>query len=180
MKFMQTFMLFALLIGTSSFLFSQAIDEYTIKAIWLEKFTHFIQWPVKKDVSLNNFIIGVYNKDPFQGKLELIYSDYFVNNRKIIIKHIANIDSINQAEILFISANNDKYLPQIAQIAKENSVLLIGDSKGYSEQGVHINFFTNENQIRFEINESAMQDSEFFVSFRLLNIAKIVQPIANE
>ncbi len=178
MKLLQNTVPFTFLMFTSSLLYSQEIDEYTLKAIWLEKFTHFIEWPENNDTPY--FSIGIFNQDPFNGKLESIYSNYFVENRPVKIKHIYDLDSIGLVDILFIPGNNDKYLFQIIKVAKENSVLLISDTKGYAEQGVHINFYTLNNQIRFEINESAIHNSGFFVSFRLLNIAKIVQPITSE
>jgi hypothetical protein len=177
---MRNIFVFALFILLSSVLYSQTVDEYTLKAIWIGKFTHFIDWPEKTNSENPYFYIGVFNQDSFQGKLDIIYSNYSLNNKPVKIKYINNIDSIKFVNLCFISENNEKNMAKILRIARENNVLLIGDSKGYAEQGVHINFYTIENQIRFEINESAMRESGFFVSYRLLNIAKIIHPIEKE
>jgi hypothetical protein len=69
---------------------------------------------------------------------------------------------------------------EIVEFSKEKGVLLIGDTQGYAETGVHVNFFLSEDRLRFEINETAIRESDFFVSYRLLNIAEIVNPIAKE
>jgi hypothetical protein len=179
MKLVISRVLFICIMVMPKLLYSQSVDEYTLKAIWLGKFTHFIEWPANHS-SNRYFTIGVFHSDPFKGKLESIYSNYLINNKPVKIKYIFSCDSIKYFDLLFIPKDNEKQLAQIIRIAHENSVLLIGDSDGYAEQGVHINFFTINEQVRFEINEFAMRKSELFISYRLLNIAKIVQPISKE
>lgn len=158
----------------------QTVDEYTLKAIWLGKFSHFIDWPDNSFQNNDTLCIGLYDTDPFNGLLEDIYINRTIEDKPVKIRHINDYKNLEGINILFITENNSNELTSILSNARKHSILLVGDSKGYAEQGVHINFFLSEKRIKFEINESSIRDSGFFVSYRLLNIAKIVEPISSE
>lgn len=158
----------------------QAVDEYTLKAIWLGKFSHFIDWPNESEINQDTLCIGIYETDPFKGIMEDIYHNRTIEGKPVKIKHLKSEENLKGIDILFIPKNKSKDISKILPHANENSVLLVGDSKGYAEKGVHINFYISDKRIKFEINESSIKKSGFFVSYRLLNIAKIVEPISTE
>ena len=159
--------------------YCQVYDANTLKAVWIFKFTHFIKWPDQSNSAHNIFRIGVLKDEAFKEYLEEIYSEYSPYGNEVSIQDISSLDSLNDIHILYIPDKQLKELDKIRTAAYDHSILLIGDSKGYAENGVHINFFIKDNKVRFEINESAMHDAGFFVSYKLLNIAKIVKPIPN-
>ena len=160
--------------------YGQSVDEYTLKAIWVGKFTHFINWPESSRNNQEFFTIATYNPNPFDNKLENIYKDYNIWDGPVRIIHIKELDDSTNYQILYLPPLKKEITEQIIEKTKKRGVLLIGDTKGYAEMGVHINFFLDEQRIRFEINESALRSSDFFVSYRLLNIARIIEPIENE
>jgi hypothetical protein len=53
-------------------------------------------------------------------------------------------------------------------------ILTIGDTKGFGESGVMINFLTKENKVRFEINLAAARRAGLKISSKLLSLATIV------
>lgn len=179
-RVMKIFIVGALFLLKSTGIYGQAVDEYTLKAIWLGKFSHFIDWPEKNVSNSDTLCIGIYKTDPFNGLLEAIYHNRQIEGKPVKITHIHNLEELNGIHILFIPTNNTKQINAIIPQAQQKSILLIGDSDGYAEKGIHINFFLTDELVRFEINESSIRDSGFFVSYRLLNIAKIVEPISSE
>lgn len=158
---------------------SQSIDESSLKAIWIGKFTYFIEWPANADFEDTVFIATVKNDD-FEGKLEKIYRNKKIQDKFVSISHYKKISECKKAHILFLPEMDNKNLKEILEYANKEGILVIGATNGYSEQGVHINFYKQNQKIRFEINETAMKNSGFFVSFRLLNIAKVTQPISTK
>jgi hypothetical protein len=173
---------FVLLFSMNTVLFgakfqSQTVDEYLLKAIWIEKFTHFISWPrdINPDTSL--FIITVFNPDPFEGKLESIYAGTKIQDRPVKIVQVNSIEVIQPTHILFITKVTDSELDNILFRMKNQPVLIVSNVKDYAFRGTHINFTLVNNALRIEINETALKDSGLFASFRLLNIAKIVHPL---
>jgi len=100
-----------------------------------------------------------------------------IKNKRVIIKNIHNFNEIQGSHILFIAESEKKSIDQIIAITKQQPILTIGETKGFAEKGVLINFFEKDNKLRFEINETAVLKSPLQMSFYLLNSAKIVQPV---
>ncbi|MCP4134821.1 MAG: YfiR family protein [bacterium] len=153
--------------------------EYAVKAVFLERFTRFIQWPADSDLndSSKPFVIAVLGKNPFGTLLEKIYSNRTIKNKKVKIRYISGINEIVPCHLLFITGTRKYDLGRIINHLKKKPVLLVSDTDGFAERGVHINLFIVKEQIRFEINETAVKNSKLKMSFRLLQTARIVNPI---
>jgi len=152
---------------------------YVLKAVYLEKFSRFITWPEESliDKTCEPFIISVIGETPLTKNLNQIYAMQEIKNKRVIIKNIHNFNEIQGSHILFIAESEKKSIDQIIAITKQQPILTIGETKGFAEKGVLINFFEKDNKLRFEINETAVLKSPLQMSFYLLNSAKIVQPI---
>ena len=80
---------------------------------------------------------------------------------------------------LVISVSNprrERTTPILASII-DVIFFTVSETKNYAKLGVIINFFISNNKVRFEINETAVQLSGLYMNFRLLNLAKIVNPV---
>lgn len=154
-------------------------SEYQIKAIFLERFTRFIEWPNSSGISdtSTSFIIAVIGDNPFGSILEQTYAKKKIRNKKVEIRYISAPDDIADYHILFISSSNESILSEILSRTRNKSILTVGDTEGFAEKKVHINFFLSGNKIKFEINEKAVHESGLVMSYRLLNLAKIVNPV---
>ena len=152
---------------------------YVLKAVYLEKISRFITWP--EESQINNvsepFIISVIGRTPLTKNLEQIYSIQKINNKRVIIKRISNLYEIENSHILVIAESEKKNLQNILTLTKNLPVLTVSEAFGFSEKGVIVNFFEDNNKLRFEINESAVLESPLQMSFYLMNSAKIVQPV---
>ncbi len=165
------------------------IFEYNrVKGVLLEKFVDFIDWPSGSDVSDKSkpFIINVIGKNPFiiieKGKkttedwLNRLYSNKKIKGKIVKIRSISDVKDIPASNLLFISNSEKKNLDKIISFAKENHVLTVADSAGFAKKGVHINFYVEKGNIRFEICETAIFDSGFKPSSHVLKLADIVCP----
>ena len=154
-------------------------SEYQIKALFLEQFTRFIEWPSSPQVTdtSEQFIIAVIGENPFGSILEQTYTNRKIKEKKVEIRYLASPDEINDIHILFIAASSEKKLSEILKRTKNKPILLVGDTKGYAQKNVHINFYLAGENIKFEINEKAVHESGLVMSYILLNLAKIVNPI---
>lgn len=160
---------------------AQSVDEYTLKAIWMGKFTYFIDWPSDSTQKLDFFTIATLSPNQFSDRLETIYLEHKIWNKPVRIIHLTNTPIDSNIQILYIPPQKtDDAVNTIIENTKNKNILLISDTEGYAELGVHINFFMDEKRVRFEINESAMRNSDFFISYRLLNIAHIIEPLVND
>jgi len=158
--------------------FSQA-SIYVLKAVYLEKFSRFITWPEESliDKPSEPFIISVIGETPLTKNLEQIYAIQEIKDKRVIIREIKHLNEIQGSHILFIAESEKKNIDKIIEITKQQPILTIGETEGFAEKGVLINFFETDNKLRFEINETAVLKSPLQMSFYLLNSARIVNPV---
>ena len=158
--------------------------EYEVKAVFLERFTRFIEWPdidpsdmSRADDQSKTFIIALIGKNPFGGILDRIYAERKIKGRAVEIRYVVDEKDIFPCHILFVSQYNKDNLSRILSLTRDKPILTVSDCQGFAEQGVLINFFLDARRVRFEINESAVRKSGLKMSFHLLRSAKIINPI---
>lgn len=154
-------------------------DVSLLKTICIERFTRFIEWPEKP--LRNNFnlvYIGDYD-DPMKQVLESTFKSVNIKNHKVVFTHCKHIADLKKREIdiLFISKDLYGKVDEILAFTANKPILTIGDKENFGEQGVLINFFLQQNKLKFEINEQAVKKSGLSVSFHLYKLAKVIQPI---
>lgn len=164
-------LLFLILVSASA-----QLDEYTIKAVFIEKLTRFIEWPKESfmEDTTKSFNIVILGNNPFGDKLEKIYSNRKIRNKQVIINYINSPKNIPDCHLIFISNSMENKLDEILSQTKDKPILLVGDTKNYSKKGVYINFYTETNKISFEINEAALKQSGLKISHLLLRQARVI------
>ncbi len=158
---------------------SSQISEYTVKAVYLERFTRFMQWPahIAMEDTTRDFILGVIGENPFENKLEEIYSEQKIKNRKVKIVYYQTVSQIDQCHLLFITRTDNDKLFKILAYCSDKPILTVSDTGGFAGYGVHVNFFIVDNKIKFEINEKALLKAGLKCSYLLLKSARIINPV---
>lgn len=158
----------------TSTLFGQ-YSEYEVKAAYLKNFTIFIDWPEHNEISDDSrpFKILVLGTNPFDNILNDLSDDISFKNRKLVVDYEMEIKNLDY-DIIFICKDKDDELDSILARINGVPILTIGDTEGYAEKGVHINFYETNNNVLFEVNRKAAQKDGFVISSRLLKLARIV------
>ena len=152
--------------------------EYRMKAVFLDKFTHFVQWPAKATADTSSpFVIGVIGDSPFGTLLEQIYADRRVKDRPVDIRYLSALNEIADCHLLFIAQSAADQLPGIIERTHQRPVLTVSDTEGFAARNVLINLYRDGSKVKFEINESAVHASGLTFSYMLLNLARIVNPV---
>jgi hypothetical protein len=166
---------FLILLVFSPGIFSQT-RESLVKAGYIEKFTHFIQWPEtlgSKNIA-GNFTIAVIGKNLFGKDLEELFSQTKVKESQVKIIYISSVDEIVNCEILFISESEKNNLEKILDYTSGKPILTISDSNGFGLKGVIINMFSEGGYIRYEVNRKALDKTGLKINSLLLNHALII------
>lgn len=150
--------------------------EYQIKAEFLERFTRFIEWPMDSTASNTHspFVIGLYGGNPFGTYLEELTARGTIKGKPIRVQEIENTEQIQACHILFVAGPAKRQLRQVISLTEARPILTVGDTDGFAEKGVLINFYSVDNRIGFEINDSAVKRSGLKFSSKLLRLARIV------
>ena len=154
---------------------SNQLSEYQIKAAFLFHFAQFVEWPPEAlkdaDRPLTYCTIG---EDPFHGSLDAALSGKTIGARVLRVQHFRQPQEIQGCQVLFIGAGEKKLLAAILKGVKGDSVLTVGESEHFVQDGGMIGFSLEDNKVRFEINLEAAQKAKFRISSRLLALAKSV------
>ncbi len=154
--------------------FQDKINTY--KAVFIERFIRFIDWPsaLNIDNPKTPIIISVIGNSEILGELKKIAT--LQSTRTIEIRNIYNFSQANNSHIIFISEDKISELEKNINTIKKAGTLIISDFPNATNYGVHINFFIENNKLRFEINEKAVFEAGFNISYLLLKSAKVVNP----
>lgn len=154
---------------------SRTASEYRIKAVFVFNFAQFITWPTNVVSATNQpMIIGVVGDSPVTEALEEAVAGEVVGGRRLQIKHFAADEPVAGCNVLFIGRSEKDRIPQLLAELQGKPVLTIGEAGGFCEAGGMINFFRQEDRVRFEVNPEAANQSGIAISSKMLNLARIV------
>lgn len=153
---------------------SQA-SEYHVKAAFLFHFVQLVDWPAGSlGNDANAVTVCTVGEDPFQGDLEATLAGQSLGARSFRIRHLKSADDFQGCQVLFVSKRDALRLSRLLAVLKDGSVLTVGESDGFVEQGGMIGFLLVDNKVRFEINLQAAERAHLKISSRLLLLAESV------
>lgn len=149
--------------------------EYEIKAAYLYNFINYIDWPENTfPAAGGTIIIGVVGQSPFGAALEVLNGKQ-VKGRTVALKQITDMKDLDQCQIVFINSSEKSRLPELLDKLKDLRILTVSEIDGFAQQGGVINFISERNKVRFEINPDAAHRLGLNISSELLKLAKLVK-----
>lgn len=146
-------------------------SEYNTEAAFLCNLGRFVEWPTNAFASTDSpMLIGVYGKNPFEDQLADLARGKSINGHKIVARKIS-FNEMPKCQILFISESRQGDLNAILRKVGSASVLTVTENIDPFKSGVMINFTTNNDRVRFEINNKAAERVGLKISSKLLNLA---------
>jgi hypothetical protein len=149
-----------------------AATEYQVKAAYLYNFGRFIEWPARPtSPSSDDFLVCVLGQDPFGDTLDHAIAGANIGTRHVLARRIAKPDETGGCQILFISASEERQLAPIVNAVSKSAVLTVSDIPNFTRRGGMIQFVTEGNRVRFEINLTPADAAGLAVSSDLLKVA---------
>ncbi len=147
---------------------------YMIKAAFIYNFTKFVIWP-QQDSNLGavSFNVCILGDDRLTAAANTIQGKS-VQGKDLQIKIITNAEENSECEIIFLAISDTEQLQQALESIKGASVLSIGDSRDFVDNGGIIGLFVENNKVRFDINSLAADDNGLKINSRLLELANRV------
>ncbi|GAB4336823.1 MAG: hypothetical protein Kow0037_18580 [Calditrichia bacterium] len=174
-KYLWTFMLCLLVLGAPR-LRGQTL-ELQVKAAFIEKFTHFIEWPPlsQNKTYSDTFRVLILGESPLTPLIEANFKKSPPPSFKHFLIVKGNEVEVNDYyHLIYISPSFKVKLEEVLSITAGKPILTIGDTEGYGQRGVIINLYKAGETIRFEVNYQSLQRSSLNVSSRLLKLARIL------
>jgi hypothetical protein len=143
-------------------------------AVYLLHFANFIEWPETVSSDKASFTICFYAKGNVETAIRELEGEQ-VKNSVIKLISAPKEDVLHQCQIIFIEQQNIKLFPVIKQNTQESAVLFVSDKAGFIEQGGTLEYFIENNKLRFAVNAELAKEKGLILSSKLLRIAKIVE-----
>lgn len=151
---------------------AQAVDTgELIRASMIDKIARFVEWPTWED---QRFKLCVTDKNPLLPALQSYYENSTLANKPVLLSTFSGTTLPKNCQAVFLSDENLEKLPTILQLTRNQPILIVVEKENIVSQGVHIDFYTDDNRLHLEVNRSAMESSGFKVSYHLLKVARIV------
>ncbi len=144
--------------------------EYELKAGYLVNFSKFVQWPNNH----STFSIGIIGKNPFGNILEEMTKQVIEKGEEWTIEQYGSLNDIKPCNVLFISKDQIRQLPDLIQAVNGKAILTVADGiPGFCETGGMINLTDGKNGRPFEICLEALKAECLTVDMELLRLATL-------
>jgi hypothetical protein len=145
-------------------------SEDAIKAVFLYRFTSFVDWPAEP-VPAAQFNIAVMNADGVADALRHLLPDHLIKNKPAQVRSIQHLRDLGDARILYLGAGSAADLAAIVAATAGHPVLVVSDMDRGLERGSTINFILVDRHVRFEVSLPAASRAGLKISSELLSVA---------
>ncbi len=160
-------MLFCFFISIAFSSYAQQLTSEQIKIAYLNNFIKHVNWPNEENKP--EYIIGIYGDEAFAQLLNRTMSKLIIKNKPVTISIIKNIHEGKTVDLLFVAANRNNELAEIALIIRDSETLLVTDNS-IDKHNVMINMVNNKENavITFEVNKPNLFLENLSISNELL------------
>jgi hypothetical protein len=151
------------------------IPEYKLKAVFLFRFTEYIDWPASAfDGDDRPFVIGIFGTDPFGEFLDETVQNEKVKGCPVKVRRFRSLDEITSCHMLYVSSSAVGQISAILEKVKHRPILTVSDNPNFARRGGMICFVRNGTHVGFRINANAAKEAGLTISAKLLQIAEVV------
>jgi hypothetical protein len=141
--------------------------EYRVKAAFILNFVRYVDWP-EDALGTGPLTICVAGRNPFGNALVETVQGETVGNRPLAVRVI--LEPEPGCHAMFIPA--ESAVGAYLRATRLMPVLTIGESGDFISQGGMINFVLDGANVRFAIDQQAVERSGLRVSSRLMRLAQ--------
>jgi hypothetical protein len=152
-----------------------ADTEREMKAGFIYNFALFIEWPAHffKNPSSPLAVCVAGDKNTAAAFDSLKTKK--IKDRPVIVYTPGDNATHGSCHIIYIATHNKAEAADYIQRVSGPGILTIGNADGFCQRGGIINFYQENNKLRFEINTDAAQRAGLKLSSQLLKLARIIR-----
>jgi len=140
----------------SALLVQEGAPEYDIKAAQVHNFARFTEWPEGAFASSpDEFRLGVLGPEAAFESFERILKGKTLGGRRVKLVPGKTAADLKSCSLIFVTGAEKDQIPAVLEAFKGKPVLTIGESEGFAQDGGIINFYLEQNKVKFEINPDA-------------------------
>lgn len=148
----------------------QAPSEYAVKAAFLRSALRLVDWPGARPDPVAICVLG---EDPFGAALDAIAGK--AGDLTVEVRRPPTAREARSCQVVFVSRSERARLRAALAALEGAGVLTVGDTEGYGEQGVALNFYLDGSKVRFEVNVEAARRAGVALQARLVSLGRPVR-----
>ena len=148
-----------------------AAPEADIKAAFLHNFARFAEWPDSHfPRSTEEFRMGVLGSADAADALQKLLKDKRIAGRALKILRGQVPADLKACAMVYVTAPEKDQIPRLLEEFKALPILTVGETEGFAQSGGILNFYIDQNKVKFEINPDAASRAGLKVT-RLVGVA---------
>jgi hypothetical protein len=150
-----------------------AVDKAElVKAAMVEKISRFIEWP---RAPAGKFLLCVAPDHPQLEAVRAYYESAVIADRPVEVLLLKRSEALAGCQVAFLAPRDLGDMARVRANADRDHVLLVAEGADAARSGAHVAFYSDMNRLRLEVNRKALEASGLKASFRLLEVAKVVE-----
>jgi hypothetical protein len=145
-------------------------SEYAVKAAFLRSAVRLVDWPAERRAQLEVCVVG---EDPFGPALDAIAGA--AGDATIEVRRLGAARDARACEVVFVGRSERDHLRAVLAALQGSGALTVGDTEGFAEQGVILNFYLDGSKVRFEVNVDAARLAGVSLQPRLVSLGRVVR-----
>jgi hypothetical protein len=155
-------------------LHAQGASGAEIKAAFLLNFAKFIQWPDGGGPPERAFTIGVLGDDAVADALRELSRGKAAGRRPVLARRVTIKDGLADLHILFVGESEEPRVADVLSRANAGSVVTVSDLDRFCALGGIIQFRSERDRVRFDINLDQAERLGLVIDSKLLALARTV------
>jgi hypothetical protein len=154
---------------------AQTASAPALHAAFVFNFAKFTEWPPAALPPVAPLVICVLGDPAAAAAFDQAVYRQTVQGHRVVVRQALDDGSGHACHVLFIGRSLDKSATALLEGVKGNAVLTVSESPAFAETGGAIQIFTENDRMRFAINNEAAQRQGLRLSAQLLSLARIVR-----
>jgi len=149
---------------------SPVSDPALVKAGFLFNFAKFVEWPTARLGPITFCVIG---DDTIAAYLESSVAGKNIGLRSVVVRNRPKSAELNTCSVIYFGRSEKNKAGTIATSLAGAQILTVSEFPELGPKGVAINFFLDQERLRFELHPDAVALAGLKVSSSLLVVARI-------
>jgi hypothetical protein len=151
-------------------------DQNQVEAAYIYNFGKFVKWPATSGANQDSsFTICVLGEDPFSPILQSVLAGKSLNGIPVTVKRVTKPQDAIDCRILSINTMDETRLREILSDLGQTAVLTVSDMPNFTKRGGMIQFVTDGDRVRFEVNLTSADKAGLVLTSELLKVATVVR-----
>jgi hypothetical protein len=139
------------------------------QSMFIYNFSRLIQWP--SGSAAGDFVIGVVGDNEIYNSLVSFVSNKKVGTQSIVVRKFEEPQTVSRCHIIFVGDSKISRLSDIIARLQGSNSLIITEKRGMIHSGAAIDFFVEQDKLKFVLNTENAEKYKLIVSKSLQDMA---------